>query len=191
MKLLVVAPVICSSVAFSVCRVCPWTHQCTSWPSWSTAIWRSMVSTQLQMSSRGTAHRSTLYTHTHTHVHITVLDRNRPATVFQVPHNNVTVWKRTLSTCRVFYILILSISRFLLLLTVTYCEVGLCKTLLYLTVIITQKLWFIKEAKDECLQSLHCLCWLPQIVFTGLACFYHIFSLAFVLLTVFLFFFAK
>ena len=152
MKLLVVAPVVCSSVAFSVCRVCPWTHQHTSWPSWSTAIWRSMVSTQLQMSSRGTAHRSTLYTHTHTqthtHVHTTVIDRNRSETVFQVPHNNVTVWKRTLLTCRVFYILILSISSFLLLLTVTYCEVGPCKTLLYRTVIISQKLWSTKEAKD-------------------------------------------
>lgn len=53
------------SVAFclSVCPFsfwsCLWTHHNWSWTSSSTAIWRSMVSFQLQRSFRGTAHRST------------------------------------------------------------------------------------------------------------------------------------
>ncbi len=68
MKILVVVTFACLLVGFSACRTCPWTHQSTSWSSSSTATWRSMVSTQLQMSYRGTARRST-HTHTHTHTH--------------------------------------------------------------------------------------------------------------------------
>lgn len=82
----------CLSVDFFVCPACPWTHH--SYCSWSTAIWRSMVTTQLRRSYRGTAHRSALSARAHTHVN------TNWETLRHVHSGSVTsVWQQCFRCC--------------------------------------------------------------------------------------------